>query len=95
MEDKSEALGPRCLVIVSRDQPELISYMFQDFADLNGAEVVLDRRWQERRQRAWIGELDRRSVDRRQGFSGERSLCRRGFAIFHRQDAGLTMGRMA
>ena len=95
MEDKFDALRPRYLVIVSREYAGLIPYLFQDFVDLREAEVVLDRRRRERRQRTWTRNLDRRCIDRRQDFSGHNSLRRRGFAILHRQDAGLTTGRMA
>ena len=93
MEDKLDTLRSRYLVIVSRDHPGLVPYLLQDFAHLRVAEIVLDRRRRERRQKAWTRGLDRRCVDHRHDVSGEINLRRRGFAILRRQEGGLTTGR--
>ncbi len=84
----------RYLVIVSRGKPELRWYLTQDFAYLGPVEVILDRRWGERRQGTQASPEDRRRVDRRYDFSGESNLRRHGFKIIRRQEGGLTTDRM-
>jgi hypothetical protein len=84
----------RYVVIVSRDRPDLLSHLQQHFDETGPAQVFLDRRRRERRQRAWIRGVDRRGDDRRKDISGEIALLRRGFAIVHRQEGVLAAGPM-
>jgi hypothetical protein len=56
---------PRHLLIVSRDSPQLATYLRHHFSDAPEVEVLLDRRRRERRRHANGATPDRRRADRR------------------------------
>lgn len=56
---------PRHLMVVARDAAELYASLKKTFADSEGIEVILDRRFGERRQRNAPVPTDRRCGDRR------------------------------
>jgi len=55
----------RRLFIVARDEPDLFDYIKRDLYDDANAEVIVDRRVRERRQRRQPMVPDRRRSDRR------------------------------
>ena len=55
----------RRLFIVARDEPDLFDYIKRDLYDDATAEVIIDRRVRERRQRRQSPAIDRRRTDRR------------------------------
>ena len=55
----------RRLFIVARDEPDLFDYIKRDLYDDATAEVIIDRRVRERRQRRQPPATDRRHSDRR------------------------------
>jgi hypothetical protein len=55
----------RRLFIVARDEPDLFDYIKRDLYDDATAEVIIDRRIRERRQRRQPPATDRRHSDRR------------------------------
>jgi hypothetical protein len=72
------------LFIVSRQQPELYSYLAQEFSGEADVRVILDRRQGERRQlRAGpaVGANDRRHSDRRGGSDIAGQLSTLGYAF--------------
>ncbi len=56
----------RLLLIVAKDQPDLLEYWKRWFSGLPTVEVVLDRRQGNRRQRPEMAEPGQRQGDRRQ-----------------------------
>lgn len=60
----------RNLFLVSRDRPELYEQLVRDFADDRDVQVVLDRRFGERRQRLQEHRPERRRADRRRSLDG-------------------------
>jgi hypothetical protein len=62
---ESNPAKPRHLMIVARDAAELYTSLRKTFSDSEGIEVVLDRRFGERRQRNAPVPLDRRQGERR------------------------------
>lgn len=56
---------PRHFMVVARDAAELYTSLKKTFADSEGIEVILDRRFGERRQRRVPVPVDRRQGERR------------------------------
>jgi len=64
----------RCLVIVSREEPELWRHMAQYNGEIKGVQVLLDRRQRERRQQGQPVALERRRADRRRSSPADGDL---------------------
>ena len=71
----------RYLLIVSRQHQALYDYLVEQFADDPNAEVRLDRRQRDRRQRETPGTPDRRRADRRQRPEIDEELRHRSVAV--------------
>jgi hypothetical protein len=71
----------RYLFIVSRQHPALYDYLREQFAGDPNAEVLLDRRQHDRRQRETSGAPDRRRAHRRQRPRIDEELRHRSVAI--------------
>ena len=69
------------LIIVARDQPDLLRYLVKQFAGRKEVRVLQDRRQWERRQRRLTWEPERRNADRRTPLSINTDLRRRSFLI--------------
>jgi hypothetical protein len=69
------------LFIVSRQHQALYDHLLERFADDPSAEVVLDRRQRERRERKIPSTLDRRRADRRQRPEVDEDLWQRAVVI--------------
>lgn len=85
-----ESSPVRCLFIVARDQPDLWHHLKRDFCEDEGIQVILDRRWDERRQSVQAREPDRRRVGRRRQPSIDNDLRYRSFVILHEQQGVLS-----
>jgi hypothetical protein len=72
---------PRYLIIVARDQPALCEYLTRNFAGDEKAQVILDRRRGERRQKVQPHEPERRRAARRQRRGIEQNLRSRSVVI--------------
>ena len=71
----------RALVVVARDQPDILESLTQHFAANEDVQVLLDRRQGERRQRVQTYEGDRRGPDRRRPPSVESDFSHRRYVI--------------
>lgn len=69
----------RLLFIVSREEPRLYHYVRAAFASTEAVEVILDRRYGERRRSARPVDVDRRQGERRATDVGQ-SLRHLGWA---------------
>ena len=69
------------LIIVARDQPDLLRYLVKQFAGRKQVRVLQDRRQWERRQRRLTWEPERRNADRRTPLSINTDLRHRSFLI--------------
>jgi hypothetical protein len=78
-------VGP-ILIIVSRDEAWLFQVFKDQFADDERVEVILDRRFRDRRRQSVGSASERRQADRRQTDLGH-ALRFRGWATAHRHDA--------
>jgi len=73
---------PRLLYVVRRDQQSLYDYLRQSFAGEPDVEIVLDRRWAERRFRERAAaSWERRNGERRLREKTQRDLHDLGYAI--------------
>jgi len=80
--DTSKERPPvRSLLIVARGQSALFEALWRDLADNPFIEVILDRRYWDRRQRDVYVAEDRRGKDRRISPSGEDDLSRRQYLL--------------
>ncbi len=75
----------RRLIVVARNQLPLCDHLRQQFFEDKEVEVLLDRRWRERRQRLQADGLDRRRTDRRKELVREEDLRTHGFAVIRRK----------
>jgi len=71
----------RNVFIVSRQHRDLYTYLRERFASDPAVEVILDRRFGQRRQRKTEVDAERRRVDRRQRPEVEQELQTRSHAI--------------
>ena len=80
--DRNDAVSQH-LFIVSRQQPELYSYLSQEFSEEPDVRVILDRRHGERRQvdRRAAETRDRRHTDRRGNEEAGDQLSALGYAF--------------
>ena len=69
------------LLIVARSQPDLCSYLADNFAGDEKVEVLLDRRRGERRRRTEPHEPERRQGERRHDPSGDKDFGYRSLVI--------------
>lgn len=72
------------LLIVARNEPDLLHHLARDFARDDKVQVLLDRRRGERRQHQQAHEPERRRVERRQPSSSRRPLSD-WFVVVRRQ----------
>ena len=72
---------PGCLVIVSREEPDLWLHMAQYNGEIVGVQVLFDRRQRERRQQDQPVALERRRADRRRPPLADGDLRRQPFLI--------------
>ena len=79
--ERGGGTSPRCLVIVSREEPDLWLHMAQYNGEIIGVQVLFDRRQQERRQQDQPVALERRRADRRRPPAADGDLCRQPFLI--------------
>lgn len=84
----------RRLIIVARNQLPLCDYLRQQFAGDRDVELILDRRWRERRQRAQPYAWERRRADRRQGSIRDADLHTHGFAVIRRKSEVPALGEI-
>jgi hypothetical protein len=76
------------LVIAARNHPELYNYLRRQFVGDHTVQVLLDRRYEERRRVGDSRKPDRRRGDRRAARAKENGLNYHGFAVI-RQSVGL------
>lgn len=69
------------IIIVARNHPDLWSHLKENLAGDTKAEVILDRRWRERRQRVQPHTLERRRTERRQRPGIDQDLSSRLYVI--------------
>lgn len=69
----------RCLIIVSRDRPDLWQELTQNYAHADGVEIILDRRQAER----WTPA--RESADRRSSADPGTRMQDQGFVVIPRR----------
>lgn len=84
----------RRLIIVARNQLPLCDYLRQQFAGDRDVEVILDRRWTERRRRTEPRALECRRADRRQEPVRDADLYKHGFAIVRRRPEVPALGEI-
>ena len=73
---------PRYLFIVAKEHPELRGHLQREFVGEDGVEVVLDRRWADRRQDHADGHsTERRRTDRRAPSAIQQELAALNFAL--------------
>ena len=74
---------PRHLFIVSRQQPDLFSYLSREFSAESEVTVIIDRRQGERRARpaAEVARVNRRQTDRRLKVELVAQLATLGYAF--------------
>ena len=72
---------PRYLVIVSREELDLWRHVAQYTGELQGVQILLDRRQRERRQLGQPVALERRRADRRRPPTAEGDLRRHPFLL--------------
>ena len=73
------------LIVVARNRLDLCDYQRQQFFEDKDIQVLVDRRWAERRQGVQAHEPERRRADRRQEPVREGDLNRHGFAVIRRK----------
>jgi hypothetical protein len=78
-------VGP-ILIIVSRHEAWLFQVFKEQFADDERVEVILDRRFRDRRRHSIAPSSERRQADRRQT-DVSHALRFRGWVTAHRRDA--------
>ena len=72
----------RYLFIVAKEHPELRAHLQREFVGEDGVEVVLDRRWADRRRdQAGGPNGDRRHTDRRALYAIQQELAALNFAL--------------
>jgi hypothetical protein len=76
------------LVIAARNHPDLYSYLRRQFTGDHTVQVLLDRRYDERRRVGDARKPDRRRGDRRGGRAKENGLNYHGFVVI-RQSLGV------
>jgi len=76
------------LVIAARNHPDVYSYLRRQFAADHSVQVLLDRRYDERRRVGGTPKTDRRRGDRRGGRGKDNGLNYHGF-VFVRQALGV------
>lgn len=69
------------LVIAARNHPDIYGYLRRQFAGDEKVQVLLDRRYEERRRRGDAYKPDRRRGDRRSGRGKDNGLTYHGFLI--------------
>jgi hypothetical protein len=79
----------RYVVIAARNRPELHSYLQRQFAEDNEAQVILDRRLEERRRRGERHHLERRREDRRSRRGKDLGLYYHGFLVVYQVSQGV------
>jgi hypothetical protein len=75
------------LVIAARNHPDVYGYLRRQFAGDEKVQVLLDRRYEERRRRSDAHRPERRRGDRRGGRGKDNGLTYHGF-VFVRQLSG-------
>ncbi len=82
---RNPSRGPRYLVIVARDRPDLLRHLVEALADWPDAEVLPDRRY----GRRWSPspEIQPREVERRRPVSRESDVDSRAFLIVPCEDS--------
>lgn len=68
----------RCLIVVSRDRPELWQELRQNYAQAEGVEIILDRRQDQR------SSLSEEGSDRRGLFTASPDFQGQGFVVVPR-----------
>ncbi len=84
----------RRLIVVARDQLVLCDYLRGQFSGDRDVEVILDRRWGERRQQIQAHEPERRRADRQQGPPGAADLHTHGFVVIRRRPEPIGLGEI-
>ena len=75
---------PRLLFIVARDKATLLEYLTEEVSSQEGAEVIEDRRREERRERVGTHEPERRRAERRCRAGVDDGLRSHGFVVVRR-----------
>jgi hypothetical protein len=78
---RHETRRPRYLIVVSREQPDLWRHLRQLFTDIDGVNIVLDRRHGGRWQWAQSRAYEERGEDRRRPRNLDAGLSHRSFVI--------------
>ena len=78
----------RYVVIAARNRPDLYSYLQRQFTEDNEAQVILDRRLEERRRREESHSLERRREDRRGRRGKDLGLYYHGFLVVYQLSQG-------
>ncbi len=78
----------RYVVIAARNRPDLCSYLQRQFTEDNEAQVILDRRLEERRRREESHPLERRREDRRGRRGKDLGLYYHGFLVVYQLSQG-------
>ena len=76
----------RTVYIVARDHPELFAYLRDRFSCDESVEVILDRRFAQRRQRSTVHAPERRRAERRRRPEVDAELQIRAHAIITLSD---------
>jgi hypothetical protein len=71
----------RTIFVVSRDHPDLYAYLQERFSTDGAVDIILDRRYANRRQAGGAHGVERRRIDRRQRPEVEAELRSRSHAI--------------
>lgn len=77
-------MDPR-LIVVARNEQALCEYLKRQFERDDQVQIILDRRWGERRRWIQVHEPERRRTDRRHEPGREDDLRTHGFAIIRRK----------
>ena len=84
---RHETRRPRYLIVVSREQPDLWRHLRQLFTDIDGVNIVLDRRHGGRWQWAQSRAFEERDEDRRRPRTLDAGLSHRSFVIVSPDEA--------
>lgn len=72
---------PRGLLVVARNRPDLFEQLSWWFREIEGVQVIFDRRHADRRQRVERRERERRRGERRRRVGIEAELRAHGFVL--------------
>ncbi len=88
MRGKRGSVMAQYVVIAARNHSDLYGYLRRQFTEDDGTQVLLDRRYEERRRREEAHDPDRRQGERRSRRGKDPGLCYHGFLVVRQVPQG-------